>query len=242
MKRTAHSLGKILMIGFVMRFEQKPLAVKRMIDEGTIGKIYFVKAGYLRRCGNPGGWFANRSLSGGGPMIDLGVHLIDCGLYLMGNPEVRMVCGKAYKNAYPEGCTKLGGTHCRQAGGKEEESVEDYSCAFMTFENGEGMFVETSWNQHVEQDTLYLDIFGEKGGIRVEPSVGLFACHGGTLSNTLPLLDPGEADEFAFCREINHFIGCVRGDTECLSTAQDGVKVMRIIDAHISVSRCRAMD
>src|SRR5699024_5182530 len=69
--------GKILQVGFVRRHADNAHVLKRFIDDGELGEIYYAKASILRRLGNPGGWFSDISKSGGGPLIDLGVHMID---------------------------------------------------------------------------------------------------------------------------------------------------------------------
>ncbi|MDF2663156.1 MAG: gfo/Idh/MocA family oxidoreductase [Paenibacillus sp.] len=70
--------------------------MKRFIDTGELGDIYYAKASCLRRLGNPGGWFADKERSGGGPLIDLGVHAIDLCWYLMGRPKVKTISGNTY--------------------------------------------------------------------------------------------------------------------------------------------------
>ena len=87
MKAAADKAGKLLMIGFVRRHGNDCALLKDYIDKGYLGEIYYAKAQYLRRNGNPGGWFGDKSRSGGGPLIDLGVHVIDLVRYLMGNPN-----------------------------------------------------------------------------------------------------------------------------------------------------------
>ena len=86
MKKAAEESGKLLMIGFVRRYKESTQVLKEFSENGTIGDIYYTKATYLRRHGNPGGWFGDKSRSGGGPLIDLGVHVIDMARYVMGNP------------------------------------------------------------------------------------------------------------------------------------------------------------
>ena len=87
MQDAAKKNGKLLMIGFVRRFGNDCRIVKDFIDAGDFGDIYYAKATYLRRNGNPGGWFGDKSRSGGGPLIDLGVHVIDLCRYLMGKSQ-----------------------------------------------------------------------------------------------------------------------------------------------------------
>ena len=76
--------GKLLMVGFVLRFSDASKIAKDFIDGGMLGDIYYCRAQYVRRHGSPGGWFSDKSKSGGGPVIDLGVHVLDFTRYLAG--------------------------------------------------------------------------------------------------------------------------------------------------------------
>ena len=87
MKAAADRSGKLLMIGFVLRFSDEAKIAMDFIQKDYLGEIYYSKAQYVRRHGNPGGWFGDKARSGGGPIIDLGVHVIDLTRYLMGNPK-----------------------------------------------------------------------------------------------------------------------------------------------------------
>ena len=87
MKEAADRNGKLLMIGFVRRYGNDCKIMEDFVNSGYFGDIYYSKATYLRRNGNPGGWFGDKSRSGGGPLIDLGVHVIDLTRYLMGKPR-----------------------------------------------------------------------------------------------------------------------------------------------------------
>jgi len=100
MKEAADRNGKLLMIGFVRRFGNDCEIVKDFIDRGDFGELYHAKATYLRRKGNPGGWFGDKSRAGGGPLIDLGVHVIDLTRYLMGNPAPVSVYGAAFQKLF----------------------------------------------------------------------------------------------------------------------------------------------
>ena len=100
MQKAAEESGKILMIGFVRRHGNDCAVLKDFIEAGSLGDIYYAKATYLRRNGNPGGWFGNKELSGGGPLIDLGVHVIDLVKYLMGNPKPVSVYGVTYQKLF----------------------------------------------------------------------------------------------------------------------------------------------
>ena len=85
MAAAAQAAHRLLMVGFVRRFGNDAAAIQPMLERGELGDIYFAKAQYLRRKGYPGGWFGDLAYAGGGPLIDLGVHVIDLVKYLCGN-------------------------------------------------------------------------------------------------------------------------------------------------------------
>ena len=92
-----------LQMGFVYRFAPAPRAVRETIDSGELGRIYHAKVSMYRRRGIPGlgGWFTTRARSGGGPLIDLGVHVIDQALWLCGFPVAERASGVLYANFGP---------------------------------------------------------------------------------------------------------------------------------------------
>ena len=109
-KAVHESNGKTLQVGFVRRFATNIQVLKKFIDAGDLGEIYYAKASCLRVLGNPGGWFADKERSGGGPLIDLGVHVIDLCWYLMGKPKVVSVSGNTYQKLGNRGNMKINHT------------------------------------------------------------------------------------------------------------------------------------
>ncbi|MBM4087493.1 MAG: Gfo/Idh/MocA family oxidoreductase, partial [Planctomycetes bacterium] len=98
MNAAARKARKNLMINFSYRFSDMSQALKAQVDAGVIGDVYFGRTVWHRRRGIPGfgGAFTMKELSGGGPLIDLGVHRLDLALWLMGYPEPVAVSGSAY--------------------------------------------------------------------------------------------------------------------------------------------------
>ncbi|MDD4518019.1 MAG: Gfo/Idh/MocA family oxidoreductase, partial [Limnochordia bacterium] len=93
--QTAKAVDRIFMGAFCRRFEAASQEMRRRIEQGELGNVYYAKAGYLRRSGIPGlgGWFTDKSRSGGGCMLDIGVHALDLTYWLMGAPEPVSVTG-----------------------------------------------------------------------------------------------------------------------------------------------------
>ena len=98
MNDAAKAAGKTLMVMRNNRFTDASKLAKKFIDDGKMGEIYCGRCGWQRRRGIPGkgGWFTTKAQSGGGPLIDLGVHMIDLAIWLMGNPTPVAVTGSTY--------------------------------------------------------------------------------------------------------------------------------------------------
>ena len=110
--------------------------------------MYYAKASILRRLGNPGGWFADKNRSGGGPLIDLGVHIIDQCWYLMGRPKPVTVSGNTYRKlgnrAHIEDLSFYKAADYSSA----VNNVEDMANALIRFENGASLAVDVSFTLH----------------------------------------------------------------------------------------------
>lgn len=223
--------GKLLQIGFVRRFGKDADIVNQFRDSGALGDIYFAKATYLRRDGCPGGWFGDKRYSGGGPLIDLGVHVIDLTRYLAGGPKPVCVFGKTYNNL---GCRRAkGGDDAWEApvGTAEYEySVEDFATALVTFDNGLTLNVEASFNLNLERDIGNVELFGTKAGLKLDPGVELYTDMAGRYVNIKPTGDTG-FDMNAFVNEIKSFVNASQGKETCRATGEDGRILMQILDA-----------
>lgn len=232
MKNAADKSGKLLMIGFVRRHGNDCKILKDFIDAGDLGEIYYTKATYIRRNGNPGGWFSNKSLSGGGPLIDLGVHVIDLVRYLSGNPKPISVFGVTYSNiGNRENIKILKGYLSADyiKGGKND--VEDMAAAMIRFDNGMILNVEVSFSLNAEKPTGKIELFGTKAGAKIDPELSIFTDKNGYLVNLIPAHETAFSFKGLFEREIKHFVDCIDGKTTCIAPAQDGIEIMKILDA-----------
>src|SRR5690625_3423648 len=98
METAAKKVGKILTYGFHYRYTPEVMALKRFIEGNELGDIYTARVTAMRRRGIPGwGVFTNKELQGGGALIDIGVHMLDVALYLMGYPEPDTVLASTYQ-------------------------------------------------------------------------------------------------------------------------------------------------
>lgn len=223
--------GKILMVGFCRRFGNNAIALKEMIDNGDLGNIYYAKTGCVRRWGNPGGWFSDKKRSGGGPVIDLGVHMIDLVRYLSGKPKVVSVTASTFRHMGMKPEVK-GIQKYNSADYSEYNDVEDCATSIIKFDNGMTLFFETSWVQNRKEDDLYLELYGDKVGAKMEPELELYDSKCNYLRNSKLILDPASSSfEHNFVEEIKHFVSCITDGTKCINPAEDGLELMKIIDA-----------
>nr|MBQ4319995.1 Gfo/Idh/MocA family oxidoreductase [Clostridia bacterium] len=230
MMETAKKHGKLLQIGFVRRFLNDAATVKKFIEAGDMGELYYAKATYLRRNGCPGRWFGDKAYSGGGPLIDLGVHVIDLVRYLAGCPQPVSVYGVTYNNL---GYNRAAGgqTWVSTSKGTYDYNVEDMASALVRFDNGLTLQVEASFNLNIKADTGSVHLFGTKAGASVSPDIEFYTDKNGMLVDIKPSTNNTTDYRGMFEKEIAHFVDCVLNGTECIAPAEDGVALMKILDA-----------
>ena len=232
MKAAADKNGKLLMIGFVRRYGNDCKILEDFINAGYFGDIYYSKAQYLRRDGNPGGWFGDKSRSGGGPLIDLGVHVIDLVRYLMGNPKPVSIYGTTFQKLFDrKGAIGAPKYKSRSATDNDICDVEDLASALIKFDNGAVLSVEAAFSLNVEKDVGQIELFGTKAGAKIDPELKIFAQEGNYLTNVSLAAPSALSFSGLFEGEINHFIDCIMGKAQCKSPAEDGIEMMKILDA-----------
>lgn len=156
--------GKLLMTAQHFRFQGISQALKAELASGVLGDIYHARSWMLRR-GNlpsrPG--FVYKKHSGGGPTIDIGVHILDLTLWLMGNPQPVAVSGVAKAPlAHREGAFSAWGL----APVPQDMDVEDFAVAFVRFETGATLVLEVSWLLHhdTQNEDAQVWLYGTEGG------------------------------------------------------------------------------
>ena len=233
MMETATRNGKLLMIGFVRRFGKDADIVNDFVKAGRLGELYYAKAVTLRRNGNPGGWFGEKARSGGGPLIDLGVHVIDLTRYLAGKPRVESVYGATFHKLGARNNVKTPKPYVSVSATDHDIcDCEDLASAMLRFENGFVMSVEMSYSLNLGKGDNSVQLFGTQGGVHLSTAEGvkLYSEMDGYLSNTT--FDGRTSfDNDAYDREMNNFVDAILGRAECRNPAEDGVEIMRILDA-----------
>lgn len=234
MKDAAEKNGKLLMLGFVTRFSNEARIAKDFIDNGYLGDIYYSKAVYLRRHGNPGGWFSDSARSGGGPIIDIGVHPLDLTRYLMGNPKPVSVYCVAASELHEERAnlkTRVGWFPKGADPKKDKCDVESSAIGIIRYENGASTLLECSYNLHDggENQGGRL-LYGTKGGLNLD-TMKYYTDINGFMTDASIITSNYIESKDLFQAEMEHFVDCCLNGTKCMSPAEDGVVIMKILDA-----------
>ncbi|MBV9848654.1 MAG: Gfo/Idh/MocA family oxidoreductase [Armatimonadetes bacterium] len=219
---------KVFMMGMNNRFRGDTQVLKSFINEGQLGDIYYAKCGWTRRNGIPGlgGWFTTRAMSGGGPLIDIGVHVLDLTTYLMGNPAPVSASGSTYAHFGPRGRGAGGYGYAPDPGTKIQYDVEDLATGLVKFDNGATLFLEASWASYIPHDQFYSTLLGTEGGADLEP-LRVYKDMAGApvdIAPQAPQIGGHEA-------EVRHFIECIEQNKTPLATAEQGLHILQILDA-----------
>lgn len=230
MDKVAREANKILMIAMCRRFQAESQALKRIINSGKLGEIYHAHVSLLRRRGIPGlgGWFTTKSKSGGGPLIDIGVHALDLTIWLMGNPEPVAVSAATYtKFGDRKDYTYVSMWSQPVPGGTFD--VEDYVTALIRFKDDSTLTLECSWAANILEETFYSSILGDKAGAKIEIGQGvkISGQSDGCLNDTTLHYATGDI----YLDEVVHFLDCIHTGKQPDPSAKDGLRVQKIIDA-----------
>jgi predicted dehydrogenase len=223
--RAVKETGKQCMVGFVMRYSAEAQVIKRYVEAGELGDIYYGRAQFLRRRGIPGwGVFGQKDKQGGGPLIDLGVHVLDCALWLMGNKKPVSVSGMSVtKFGNREGVVGLMGQW-----DVSTYTVEDFGAGFIRFEDGSVLLLESSFAANIKVPAVRnVTLMGDNGGANVEP-LEIYREEHGVLVDVTPI---GVPPTKGFELEINAFVDAVANGTPVPIPVEQGVTVSKIIDA-----------
>jgi len=234
--RAQRSSGKIVMVAHQMRWDWLPLHVKGQIERGELGRIYTAKTGWYRRKGIPGWgtWFTQREQSGGGPLIDIGVHMIDLAFFLMGEPKPVSVYGSTYAEFGPR---KKGIGTWGKPDWNGIYDVEDLATAIIKMEDGATLTLEVSWAVHMDTDNVpFVRLMGTEGGAVLRGNEGKFLTERFDETIDIPLVAPAD-DEGARPRFTRHFLECVRDNRQPWTSAETGLRSNLIIDAIYESSR-----
>ena len=232
MKEAAEKAGKLLMVMRNNRFADASAYMKKYIEAGRMGEIYAGRCAWQRRRGIPGkgGWFTTKAQSGGGPLIDLGVHMIDLAVWLMGNPRPVAVSGNTFckfaSNDVSDSVNSNFGD--KKAGGTFD--VEDLAMGMIRFDNGAVLQIEFSWASNVKEEHRFVELRGTKAGMLWLDgnTLEIYSEDDGQLTNTKMA---GNLRDDGHVRNLRHFYDVLDGKCEPCFKPQQGVDMIKILSA-----------
>lgn len=237
MEKVQKETGKNLMVMRNNRYWYSTNELKKMITAGEFGEIYTGRCGWIRKRGIPGkgGWFTTKAMSGGGPLIDLGVHMIDLAIYLMGNPKAVSVSGSIY-NKFANNDDKADSAHA-DFGEKAVDGgifdVEDLAIGFIKFENGASLQIEFSWASNIEKERGFVELRGEKKGFTWTD--GKYTLYDGKANNKFKdwRCKVNQLSHYKnnHVENLKHFFAVIRGEVKPNYTIAQGVNMIKILCA-----------
>ncbi|MDH2444041.1 Gfo/Idh/MocA family oxidoreductase [Amnibacterium sp. CER49] len=232
----ARTANRVLEIAFNHRRRADVQYIRRYLDEHDIGRIYHARSSWRRRAGIPGlgSWFTNRQMAGGGPMVDLGPHMLDIALHLMDEPRVTSVSAVAYEELGRAG--RGGRSGSTTTGGTRTFEVEDFASALLRLDTGGSIHLETSWASYsADEEDIAVELLGATGGARLfvrnyatDDTVRLYSDVAGAPAVTAPEVHVPAGHHLAV---IEEFVATVRSGEWADAYGDYALHRSRVIDA-----------
>ncbi len=241
MAALAKAKNLTLMFNFNNRARPESYAMMEYIKQGQVGRINSAQAKWIRRTGIPGlgGWFTNKALAGGGPLIDL-VHMLDLALYFMGYPEPEFVLAQTFNDFITDKNFKGPWGIADVAQGVTD--VESSCHGMVKCKTGQIISLQISWAEMVKREEVAVSFQGAKAGGLVQRLFGvdgldqtatdtceLYVQENGRSVNRSILVSPDET--MGRTRSAANFIKTLEGREAPLNTPDQAISLMRIIDA-----------
>lgn len=212
MVKAARKADRILMCSVAHRFRPDAQLLRRFVDKGDLGQIFYAKAGWLRlrTQWDSDEWRAQKRESGGGVVLDLGFQMLDLSLWVLGNPKVESVTASLHR--------------------QKKGEVEDSATAFLRLGDGATLTLEVTWGLLMEKDFNYLNLFGSGGAALLNPFRVHKGMHG-ALVNVTPALDTARNQyKQSIEAQIDHFAESLRKGQKPMGEAEEILPVMELID------------
>lgn len=225
MVAAARRWGRVAMVAMKFRYTSEAATIRRLVEDGELGDIYYGWTTYLRPLGGipgMGGWFTRKPLSGGGPLIDNGVHFLDLVWWLMGCPTPTRVSGATYAAFGPRG---KGAAGWNRLPTPEEFSVEDLGVALIRFQNGATILMDNGWAGFVPREVIGVRIMGTEGGATLWPYSIAGEKDGRVVDRT------ADVSKVDMVSQFYHFADCALHGKTPLSSFENCFQVTRMLEA-----------
>lgn len=213
MVKAARKADRVLMCAVQHRFRPDAQLLRKFVDKGDLGDVFLAKAGWLRQKAewDSDEWRRTKRESGGGVVLDLGFHMLDLALFVLGQPKVESVTASVHRSRKGE--------------------VEDSATAFFRLAGGAALTLELTWGLLMEKDFAFLNLFGAGGAALLNPFRVHKGMHG-TLVNVTPELETSKNQyRQSMEAQVAHFADALRGDAKPMGGAEEILGVMKLMDA-----------
>lgn len=225
----ARQSDRHFMLGMNQRFAAPVQRARQLVQQGRIGRPYHCKAYWRRRTGIPGigSWFTRKQHSGGGGLLDIGVHMLDDALYELGDFAVHSVSGATYAEFGPRGLGEGGWGLSERPDTRFD--VDDFATAIIKLKSGASVVLDAVWAMHSEQrSAMNVELYGTEGAVDT---------YGERLYRQQPdgyhIIDSPDAGELTYphANRFHHFVNLILGREEACVTLEQALTVQRVLDA-----------
>ena len=213
MVKAAKKADRTLMCAVQHRFRADAQLLRKFVEKGDLGDVFLAKAGWLREKAewDSDEWRRMKRESGGGVVLDLGFHMLDLALWVLGQPKVESVTASVHRNRKGE--------------------VEDSATAFFRLAGGATLTLELTWGLLMEKDFAFLNLFGSGGAALLNPFRVHKGMHG-TLVNVTPALEtPKNQYRQSMEAQVAHFADALRSGKKPTGSGDEILAVMELMDA-----------
>ena len=230
MAEEAKKRGLILNIGVCNRYQRSVEIIREMMDAGKFGKPYHVVCSFRQCRSIPGlgGAFTNKKESGGGVLIDWGIHFLDLILYVLGSPELQSVTCDTYsemaKNIKEYKFKSMWAMDTMNLEGIND--VDDFVTGYVRTSRATISF-NGAWAQNLDESEMYVDFLGDKGGVRLD------YCNQFTFFDAETLENERSSHEIPdmYTAEDRAFVECVRTGVHDKNNIENILNSMKLLDA-----------
>ncbi len=213
MVRAARKHDRTLMCSVQHRFRPDAQLLRKFVEKGDLGEVFFAKAGWLRQRTqwDSDEWRRQKRESGGGVVLDLGFQVLDQALWVLGGPKVESVTASLHRARKGE--------------------VEDNAIAFFRLASGASLTLEVTWGLLMEKDFAYVNLFGSGGAALLNPLRIHKGMHG-TLVNVTPQVETSRYQyRQSMEAQFGHLVESLRKGTAPMGSAEEILPVMELLDA-----------
>lgn len=201
-----------VMVGMNLRYRPDAMLMKSLVSSGELGDIFYIRCGWLRKQSSNQKWFMNKSQSGGGVIIDLGILVLDLALWILNDTKMKSVSIQKFNH--------------------NTKDVEDSAVGMVRFDNGQVISFEVSWDLHSEWDKFHLAAFGTKGTAHLNPLRAYRRLDSSQIDYTISnSANTSNLFKKSYENELKHFIGAVRENHNVISSGEDAVYLMKLLEA-----------